>query len=557
MPVRLGKIWKRVYGVNGLLQMLRGFGLIRLVLLAGVGLGGVAFFIYIMGRLGAPDMALLYSELETSDSSQIVTKLEAAGIPYKLRGNGSQIFVPRDQALRLRMTMAEEGLPSGGSVGYEIFDRSDGFGASNFVNNINRVRALEGELSRTISSLSRIRAARVHLVLPRRELFSRERGKASATIVIKILGRAEFDRPQVLAIQHLVASAVPGLNPNRVSVIDSRGNLLARSNPANETEQVAASNADALRRAYEARMARRIEQLLERSVGAGKVSARVSAEMDFDRIVTNSETFDPDSQVARSTQVVEEETTAADKGSQGSVSVSAAIADPTAASAGKAAGSSNRSLRTESTTNYEISKTVRRHVRESGVVRRLSVAVIVDGIYTKAADGKQTYKPRDAKEMAKLTALVRSTIGYSASRSDTVEVVNMRFATGPVEIGMEAEESLFDFSKAEYLRLAEIAVLAILGILVLLLVIRPLLKRLVDFDPATARDMIRTAAASAPRLAAPEESEEEEARAESLIDLEQVEGKVRASSISKLGDLVDNHPDETVAIIRNWMYQEN
>ncbi len=551
----VGQDLEESYGVNGLLQMLRGFGLIRLVLLTGVGLGGVAFFIYIMGRLGAPDMALLYSDLETSDSSQIVTKLEAAGIPYALRGNGSQIFVPRDQALRLRMTMAEEGLPSGGSVGYEIFDRSDGFGASNFVNNINKVRALEGELSRTIASLSRIRSARVHLVLPRRELFSRDRGKASATIVIKILGRAGFERQQVLAIQHLVASAVPGLNPNRVSVIDGRGNLLARSNPANETEQIAASNADALRRAYEARLARRIEQLLERSVGAGKVSARVTAEMDFDRITTNSETFDPDSQVARSTQVVEEESSVADKGSQGAVSV--AGADPTAAPAGKSAAPSNRSLRTESTTNYEISKTVRRHVRESGVVRRLSVAVIVDGIYTKAADGKQTYKPRDAKEMAKLTALVRSTIGYSASRSDTVEVVNMRFATGLEEGGTEAEESLFDLSKAEYLRLAEIAILAILGILVLLLVIRPLLKRLVDFDPATARDMIRTAAASPPRLAAPEEDEEEaEARAESLIDLDQVEGKVRASSISKLGDLVDNHPDETVAIIRNWMYQE-
>src|SRR5690606_23559620 len=192
--------------------------------LGGVALASLVFFAYLASRLDSPDMALLYADLDTKDSSQIVAKLDTLAVPYELRANGTQILVPADRALRLRMSLAEEGLPSGGSVGYEIFDKSEGLGASNFVQNINLLRALEGELARTIGSMAQIRSARVHLVLPKRELFSRDQLQPSASIAVSTSGPGQLSKTEVAAIQHLVAAAVPGLKPQRISIVDDQGN---------------------------------------------------------------------------------------------------------------------------------------------------------------------------------------------------------------------------------------------------------------------------------------------------------------------------------------------
>ncbi len=222
--------------VNGPVQTLRGIGATRLAIMAGITAGLVGFFIFVSTRLATPDMRLLYGDLELDDSSQIVATLEAMGVPYKLGGNGNQILVPSDQVLRLRMTMAQEGLPSGGTIGYEIFDRSASPGTTNFVQRINHLRALEGELARTIRSLDQIAAARVHLVLPRRELFSRDEREPSASIVLKLRGPARLNQAQVRAVQHLASAAVAGLRPGRVSIVDHRGTLLARGVEGNAGE---------------------------------------------------------------------------------------------------------------------------------------------------------------------------------------------------------------------------------------------------------------------------------------------------------------------------------
>ncbi len=538
---------------NALTQALEGQGSMRFLIMLGVVSVVVGFFIFFATQLTTPPMSLLYSDLEPSDSGKIVSKLEGMAVEYELRAGGTAVFVPSDQALRLRMTMAEEGLPRGGSVGYELFDRSDALGTTRTMQDINLLRALEGELARTIGSISGISAARVHLVLPKRELFSRERRQPSASIVIALAGSNPLSRGQVTAIQHLVASAVPGLTSSRVSIVDDRGTLLARGGDGDTDSAIAGSNAQDYRIALENRMKNMIEGVIERSVGFGKVRAEVTADIDFARIVTTTESFDPDSQVARSTQVVEETTSSSKPEASGAVSVGenlpgAAAEQPLALTA------ENATARTEETTNYEISKTIRNHVLESGTIKRLSVAVLIDGTYTTDGNGERTYQPRSTEELAQFATLVRSAIGYDAERGDTVEIVNMEFAS--VETPEIGEESVLGLGKGDYFKIAEIAALFIVGILVVFLVLKPLATR--ALDPRAGRletEEALAALAQAEEVAqlANEEKEEEE---DDGIDIANIEGRVKDSSIRKIGEIVESHPEEALAIIRNWLYQE-
>ncbi|MFZ0693186.1 MAG: flagellar basal-body MS-ring/collar protein FliF, partial [Alphaproteobacteria bacterium] len=427
--------------------------------LAGVTIGFVAFFAFLVSRLSGPEMSLLYSDLDTSDSGKIIAKLDAQAIPYELRGNGTQIYVPSDRVLRLRMGLAEEGMPSGGSVGYELFDKADALGTTNFVQNVNLERALEGELARTIRSLDTVESARVHLVLPRRQLFSREQEEPSASVVLKLRGAGRFSPQQVAAVENLVASAVPGLKPNRISIVDDKGNLLARPNDSPDGS-TSGTGAEEMRLSYEDHLAQSIETLLERSVGPGKIRAEVTADMDFDRISTNAEIFDPDGQVVRSTQTVEEQANSSDNSGQQSVSVAQNLPQtqqtaPGAAgqnqqSAATGPTSSNKSNRTEETVNYEISKTVKNQVRESGIIKRVSVAVLVDGTYATAPDGTKKYTPRGDAEMQQLEKLVRSAIGYDQQRGDVVQLVNMPFASVDEGLANEGPAPLFGFTKDDY-----------------------------------------------------------------------------------------------------------
>jgi len=546
--------------VSALIQTLRGLGGLRLLALGAVGVASIVFFVYLSSRIGAPGMALLYADLDTKDSAQIVAKLETANVPFELKAGGAQIYVAADKALRMRMSLAQEGLPRGGSVGYEIFDRSEGVGSSSFVQNINRLRALEGELSRTIRSMAQVQAARVHVVLPRRQLFAREREQPSASIILKTYRGEPLSGGQVLAIQHLVAAAVPGLKPTKISIVDGRGNLLAKGTKDGETPRLAARSADEMRRAYEARLAHKIETILGRSLGPGKVRAQVTATMDFDRITTAEEKFDPDGRVVRSTQTDEEKSTQQNKSAQKPVTAANNLRRTGQQGGENEAGSSSSTTKTRERVNYEISKTVRNHVRVSGDVKRLSVAVLVDGTYDVAPDGKATYKPRSTADVERLTALVRSAIGFDAKRGDVVQVTNMAFADGAPKPDAKADEPFLGLYKADYMRIAEVGVLAILSLLVLLMVIRPIMRRLLEPAPAAGSSTPRLADRSGDTAALPSPDGtdgEEGLDAERMIDLGQVEGRVKASTVRKVGDIVDKHPEETVQIVRSWMYQES
>lgn len=546
--------------MDSILQTFKSLGTIRLVAMAGVAIGLVIFFFFLTSRLNTSEMTLLYGDLNASDSGKIIGQLESMGVPYEVRANGTQVLVPNEKSLGLRMKMAEAGLPNGGSIGYEIFDRSEGLGTTSFVQNVNLLRALEGELARTIRAINQVHEARVHLVMPKRELFSRRKQEPTASVVVKTVGGERLPKTQVMAIKHLVSAAVPSLKINRISIIDHRGRLLARAGDEDDTGAMASADSEELRRTQEARLIRTVEELLEQSVGIGKVRAQVNVEMDFDRISTNSETYDPEGQVVRSTQTVEESAKAND-GAGASVSVANNL--PDANQNNGAGGTANASARTEETVNYEISKTVRSHVRESGIVRRQSIAVLVDGTYKTGEDGKSVYSPRSKEELEKLAALVRSTIGFNEKRGDKVELVNLQFITDP-NGDLVAAEPLFGLTKSDYFRIGEIFVLAIVGILVILLVIRPLVARTLDALPsaleaAKEHAMLADHSEDAMALSGPSGAGMSSAAIEdeeSMIDLQAIEGKVKASTLKKIAEIVERHPEETVGIIRQWMFSE-
>lgn len=543
--------------MSAFIQSLRSLGGLRLLALAAVGVASVVFFVYLSARIGAPGMALLYADLDAKDSAQIVAKLESANVPYELKAGGTQIYVPADKALRMRMTLAQEGLPRGGSVGYEIFDRSEGVGTSSLVQNINRLRALEGELSRTIRSMAQVSAARVHVVLPRRQLFARKREQPSASIVLKTYRGEPLSGGQVVAIQHLVAAAVPGLKPDRVSIVDDRGHLLATGKNDGDTPAMAARRADEMRRHYEAVLTHKIETILGRSLGPGKVRAQVTADMDFDRITTAEEKYDPDGRVVRSTQTDEEKSTSKNRQAQKPVTAANNLRRTGQQGTENETGSSSSTTKTRERINYEISKTVRNHVRVSGDVKRLSVAVLVDGTYT-VKDGKATYQPRSTADIERITALVRSAIGFNAKRGDVVQVTNMQFAGGAPKPDEKSAEPFLGLYKADYMRIAEVAVLAILALLVLLMVIRPIVRRLIEPAPAApASPRLSDQSGDTAALPRPDGEEGEgQLDADAMIDLGKIEGRVKASTVKKVGDIVEKHPEETVQIVRNWMYQE-
>ncbi len=546
------------------IQALRNLGPMRLTMMGGVVMGMIGFFIFLVTRLGSPQMELLYGNLDQADSSKIIAKLEASNVPYELKGGGTQIFIPSDKVGSMRLTTAGEGLPSGGSVGYEIFDDASSLGTTNFLQNINLVRALEGELARTVRSINSVSGARVHLVMPKRELFSREKQEPSASIILKMKGATRLGSEQVAAVQYLVAAAVPGLTPNRISIIDNKGSLLARGFETTDSASLMAEKADSRRRSFENRLSRTIEQLLEKTVGFGKVRAEVTAAMDFDRISTNEIKYDADGQVVLSSQTIEESNKSQDADNNQPISVATNLPDANL-TGGDQTGSTSAEKRTEENINYENSKKVINLVRETGMVRKLSVAVLVDGTRTTNEAGDQVYQPRPQEEMELLATLVRSAIGFDADRGDSVDVVNMEFVDME-GIPEETLEIFFGLGKNDLLRMAEFLVLGIVAILVILLVLRPLVSRAFEAIPSAMGTLGpdgRLLADQAPALTGPgapppvpTDAPHEEEQFEELIDIDQIEGRVKASSVKKVGEIVEKHPEEAISILRNWLYQD-
>ena len=551
-------------------------GASRIIAMGVVTLALMAFFAFLILRAAQPQMSPLFTDLSLEDSSAIIKDLERQGIAYNIKNDGATLLIPKEQIPRLRMKLAESGLPKGGGVGYEIFDKSDALGATSFVQNINHLRALEGELSRSIRALDRVQQARVHLVLPERALFSREKAEPSASIVLKVRGTLEAQ--QVRAIRHLIASAVNGLKPQRVSVVDETGRLLADGS-ADETG--GGANADERKLTYERRMREQVESIVTSVVGPGHARVQLTAEFDFNRITQTSDKFDPESRVVRSSQTREE--TMANNDSAGAVSVGNELPGANARPDGAPQPQRDPNRKTE--------------VIEGGRVNRISVAVVVDGIYAKNDKGELTYQPRAKEEIDRIAALVRSAIGFDQKRGDQVEVANLRLAETPT-ISMSEPAGwmgMLQFTKDDIMHWIEVGVMSLLALLVLLLGVRPMLRRImtplgggvaaagavrtlvgptgavvgtvgpggvvvpassaVNITGGQAGSITSTGGANI-SLVGGDEAVAISNRTSAMIDIAQVQGQVHAQSVQKVGELADKNPNETVAIIRTWLHED-
>ena len=531
--------------MNSFLQTLKNLGTTRLIAMGAVGVLLMGLLIYIATSLGRTEMGVLFSSLDNDSAKTIIEKLEERNIPYSLHKNGAEIHVPVTDVLKLRVELAETADGTGSVVGYELFDKAPSPGMGQDITNLQMLRALEGELARTIKAIDNVDVARVHLVLPKREMFSRNEQKPSASVVVKMKKGESLNPKQVEAVQRLVAAAVPKMDLQNVSVLDTHGTLLTKQYMDEEHRTI--STNEELRRDYEQRMTASVQDLLERSVGVGNVRVKINLEMDFDHVVTNKEIYDPDTQVLRSSTTIEESSKTDEK--EPIVSVQQNLPDAEVQNANQVSSAANR---TEETANYEISKQVINQVRKTGVIKRVSAAVIVDGKYSLQDNGAKLYSPRSEKEMELLTALVRSAIGFDAARGDSLEVVNLPFFNAEDLLRLDDPILFMGFSKQEIIKMSESLGVAIVAALVILLVVRPLVMK--AFEPTQTEEEERALMANmAPQLT--NMSHESDELGE-LLDIAKIEGRVKASSVKKIGELIDNHPEEALNILRSWMYSD-
>ena len=536
--------------MQSLVSFLRGLGASRLMAMVAVTTALLGFFAFVIMRVTTPQMTTLFTDLSLEDSSAVIKDLERQAIPFEIRNDGAIIMVPKDKVTRLRMKLAETGLPKGGGVGYEIFDKSDALGTTSFVQNINHLRALEGELARTIRAIDRVQAARVHLVLPERPLFARETPEPSASIVVRV--RGSLEPQQIRAIRHLVASAVNGLKPQRVSIVDEAGQLLADGAGGEQDNTVA----DERRGAFEKRLRNEVEGIVSSVVGSGRARVQLSADFDYNKITQTSDKFDPEGRVLRSSQTREESSATAENNGQ------VTVGNELPGNQGNATTpvARDQSKKTEETNNYEISRTTKTEVTEAGRVNRTSVAVLVDGSYVKNDKGEMVYQDRSKEQLDRIATLVRSAIGFDQKRGDQVEVVNLRFAEAPAVVPLAEPTGLLgmlQFTKDDVMYVIELGVMMLLGLVVLFMVIRPLVKRIIA-------DEIAAAPAGDGAIAAITDGSGAQAAAGSslvpginntaqLIDVAQVQGQVHAQSVHRVGELAERNPNETAAIIRQWL----
>ncbi len=545
--------------MGGFTAALQRFGIGRLAAVLGVAAGVTAVLIALMLRVGQSPDALLYSGLDLKEASEITSALDQSGIKYASRGDGSTIMVNRDDVGTARMMVASRGLVSSGSVGYELFDTQSVLGQTEFQQNLNEKRALEGELARTILGYQGIATAKVLIALPRREMFATEAGEPTAAVVVGV-GARGLTGAQVEAIRNVVASAVTGMKPERVTVSDTSNRTLAAGSEGGEFSSASAQDA---KNTTESQLQARIKDIVEGVVGAGNARVQVTADIDHSRSTTQEQKFDPDGQVVRSTSTNGSESTDTTSDPSGGATATNNIpggAPPVATPAGSAEKASTE------TTNYEISNTTTTTVKEAGEVKKLAVAVAVDGVWTPAADGKgePTYAPRSAEDIAKIDALVKAAIGFDQTRGDQVKVEQTRFSRDASALGgTEAKSSLLDFTKADIMRGVELLVLLVTGLLLIFFVLRPLLKAAQGTGggggapgqfagaggvPTT---MLETSEMGGVAGHLPGPANEMEQR----LDFARVQGQVKASSVRKVAEFVEKHPDESAAILRSWVHE--
>ncbi|GAA6176170.1 flagellar basal-body MS-ring/collar protein FliF [Sulfitobacter pacificus] len=549
------------------------------MILAGTAVAVVAALLLGLSAITRPDYAPIYSNLSVTSASAIEASLTNAGFRVMVSEDGSSVSVPRADGARARMALAETGVPVDGDPGWELFDEKSGLAMNSFLQKINRVRAMEGELARSIQTLDGISSARVHLVLPDREPFSREAPAPRGSVVLRSSAGRAVTRKQAIAVRTLVASSVAELEVSRVTVLSASGETILAEGSGGEGP----TGMQTTKTSIEDRLSQEIQNILTARVGAGNARVRVNVDLTTQREVIVEQSFDPEQQVVRSTESTTQNQTGTDGG--GNVGVENNI--PAALADGGGAATSNRSEAGEQV-QYEIGNTRREIVREAGEVRRLTVAVLVNGIYN--LEGSDVaYVERTPEELNRLTELVKSAVGFEEGRGDSVSVDSMRFMDYSMDLGDPIVQTIGD-------RLSESIVPIIRGVLALLIValvmilgVRPMLRRLNQPDPlnvveepalesdtvereglaapdstpnASGTKLLATdtpgASSTEPRKlsATPVERDELTLDDQQYVTTQGIRGSIQKGNIDKIQRLADEKPEEVLRVMRSWLTTE-
>lgn len=432
--------------LSTILEIFNKLSIQQRMLMGGLVVLTVLLLIFVLFVFNEPNYVVLFGKLSQDDASKVVEYLNAQKIPYKVDDNESAIKVPKDKVYETRLALAGKGVPNSGIIGYEIFDKNT-MGMSDFMQKLNYKRALEGELARTIMQESGIENARVHIVLPARSVFKDEQKDPTASVVLKLNMGGDISKGNIQAISHLVASSIEGLKPEHVTIVDTKGNLL--SNP-NDAAGGFSGKQYEIKSAVENYLANKAQSILDNVIGYGNSIVKVNADVDFDQVEKTMELYDPETQVAISEQTVKSE------------------------SGGKTLSDSNVVTTLNSTTNYEVSKTIQKVVEGSGTIKRLTLAAVINGVSKEVKEGGETktvMEPRSEEQMKKLEQIISQAVGVNPTRNDQISVVSMQFEN---QNNNEAPAggSSFKFEQISNL------IIAVVGILAAMMILKSLLKRL-------------------------------------------------------------------------------
>jgi flagellar M-ring protein FliF len=448
----------------------------RKVALVGVTVGVMVAFIALIVISGKPSYRVLFSNLSQEDAALIVEQLKERKVPHKLAGGGSIVQVPEDKVHELRLTFATEGIPKGGGVGFEIFDRK-AFGATEFIQRVNLQRAIQGELARTIRQFPQVAQARVHISLPEQSLFVRESEDPTATVVLQLKSGAPLQASQLEGIAHLVSSGVQGMPSQNVHIVDTTGKVLYSPKDGQATGAVSSTMVE-LQGEMEKRLETKILGILEPIVGPQKVVARVNVDLDSRKVEETEETFDPDKTAVRSEQRTTEKSRGRSQQAVGVPGVRSNMEGGTQAGADAGAGTSMQ--RENETINYEVNRLTRRTILPVGDIRRLTVSVLVDGVQRKivADDGKETMSvvPRSQEEIGEYEQIIKQAVGFDPQRGDQIRVASAPFHEAHIAKDIPPADWSQDIGLWVSSPMFRYGVILILSFLFLLFVVRPLVK---------------------------------------------------------------------------------
>lgn len=454
-------------GGRSLPAILKELPLSRKIAMGAVVAVTLALFAVLIIQARTADYQLLYANLEEADASSVVTWLKTQRIPYQLKNGGRNIWIPADRLYETRLDLAANGLPSGGGVGFEIFDQQS-FALTDYVQKVNHTRALQGELARTITTLEPVESTRVHLALPEKRLFKDQQSSATASVIVTLVQGRSLDKKQVQGIVHLVAGSVPELNPENVKVIDSNGVVL-ESNETADRDKLLSADMLAFQQEVEQRMQMRAQDLLDKTMGKDKAMVRVTATLDFAKVEKTQELFDGEDPVIRSEQVMQE-----NSGGQATGGIPGVQSNLQGNTAGQTTAGPTTSKNSR-TTNYEITKTVSKTVNPVGTVSKLSVSVLVADKEEPGAEGQPAKMvPRTAEELRAIENMVATALGLLPSRGDQINVLSMPFTEHPDDealAGSSSQPLLYS-----YLPVIKYTLLFISAFLLYFLLVRPIIR---------------------------------------------------------------------------------